>query len=460
MTTRRTALLALAAAALIGLSRFATRPATPDDYDAIGFVLALDDFNLDKFQPHFPGYPVYVALGRLAHVFFVSPLAAATAVSAMAATVTAAGLFYLLNRFRSVRAAWIGMGLYAVAGLPFIIGSSALSDGTAAALAMIAFAALAADRPWVSGLFIALMLGARASYFPLAISWVICLGLWRRAGMVRALVAAVVGAGVWAVPFIHAIGFRHLVELGRIHLGGHFADWGGSVATRPDLGARCAAFVRDLFFDGIAPQAWALGLLGVIVLFAARRARFARREIGPALVVFVPYSLWALFGQNVLEQPRHALPAVLILVAALACVLESRPLLAGVAILVTATASVPLALLHHRTATAAAQLAAHVAASYPADDVAIFGGRSIRFVRQIAPRIVARERLWLSEVNVDLERLNRLPHHILVTSEIEVDPRRARRLVAGPTFCRDPRLDRRQPCLQLFVYALTGGSAR
>lgn len=455
----RTALLAGAAAALVGLARFAARSAAPGDYDAIGFVLALNDFDLDRFQPHFPGYPVYVALGKAAHAVISSPLAAATAVSAIAAALTAAAIFHFLHESRSPRAAWIGLGLYAAAALPFLTGAAALSDGTAASLATLAFAALAAHYPFVAGLSIALMLGARASYFPLALSWALCAWRWRRPGAARAVGGALIGTGAWAVPFVTAVGARHLVELGRIHLRGHFADWGGSVATRPDPALRFAAFARDLFFDGLAPHAWALAVLAAIVVFSARRVRLSRGEVLPALVVFVPYALWALLGQNIVEQPRHALPLVLILIVALACALEARPLFGGLAILVTAAASLPLALAHHRTIAAGAQLAAHVAASYPARDVAIFGGRSIRFVRTTAPRVTARERAWLSEVDVDLERLDRLPAHILVTSEVEADPRRARRLVAGPIFCRDARLDRRQPCVQLFEYAITGGSA-
>jgi protease I len=75
--------------------------ASPDDYDAIGFVLALDDYDLGRMQPHPPGYPVYVALGRAAHVLVGSPLAAATLVSAVSAAVTAVALWWAVERVAS-----------------------------------------------------------------------------------------------------------------------------------------------------------------------------------------------------------------------------------------------------------------------------------------------------------------------------------------------------------------------
>ena len=46
----------------------ASAPRWPDDWDGIGFVESIADFDLARFQPHPPGYPVYVALLRLAAV--------------------------------------------------------------------------------------------------------------------------------------------------------------------------------------------------------------------------------------------------------------------------------------------------------------------------------------------------------------------------------------------------------
>jgi hypothetical protein len=68
---------------------------------------------------------------------------------------------------------------------------------------------------------------------------------------------------------------------------------------------------------------------------------------------------------------------------------------------------------------------------------------------------VTRPRTWLTEVDVELERLDHLPSHVLITSEVDVDAARAARVTAGPTFCRDPRLDRQRPCITLSEYRLS-----
>jgi hypothetical protein len=69
---------------------------------------------------------------------------------------------------------------------------------------------------------------------------------------------------------------------------------------------------------------------------------------------------------------------------------------------------------------------------------------------------VRRERAWLGEVYVELARLDAIPPHVLVTSEVEGEPTHGARLTDGPTFCRDPRLDRARPCLTLRAYHLPG----
>ena len=168
-----------------------------------------------------------------------------------------------------------------------------------------------------------------------------------------------------------------------------------------------------------------------------------------------PYALWVLLGQNVVEQPRHTLPLVTLACIALGSALARRRAAAAAMVLLALGSSVPLAWQRVHTSPAAAQAALWVGTSYsPADRVAVFGGRSLRFFDELAPTVVTRKRTWLSEVDVELERLDRFPHHIFITSEVEVDRARAARVGEGPTFCRDARLDRAQPCLTLRTYRI------
>src|SRR5262245_22565810 len=111
--------------------RWLGRARLPDDWDSVGFVRAVDQFDLAAFQPHAPGYPVYVALCRAAHALGLQPLDAATAVSALASAATALALYRIAAAAWGARAGAVAMALWAAAWLPWLLGGSALSDAAA-----------------------------------------------------------------------------------------------------------------------------------------------------------------------------------------------------------------------------------------------------------------------------------------------------------------------------------------
>jgi hypothetical protein len=336
------------------------------------------------------------------------------------------------------------------------------------ALALGSFALFATGRPAASGVVAGLLLGTRASYFPLVGSLLVL--AWIAGPRLRVVTGLAGGLLAWGIPFFAIVGIGHFVTLGRATLAGHFGQWGGSVETRPDLVLRSWAFVRDVFYDGFAPAWWALllllGLVALAVWVSRKRPigqeagawppRFLRgsRVLG---LVLAPYALWAFFGQNVIEQPRHALPLVEGLVVLLAGVFAAAPLALGLACVTLAGASLPLAIERHRLGPAPAQAAEWIRAHDPPTDTAVMTDRSWRFFTEMPGPYIVRQHAWLSEVIIDLTRFDRLPSHIVLTSEIDLHsgggphsplPRRWS-FEAGPTFCRDVRIDRAEPCLGL-----------
>jgi hypothetical protein len=449
---RRWPAFAVAGVALVA-ARMAVRARLPEDYDAVGFLRALDRYDLATLQPHFPGYPVYVAAARLLCALGLSPLAAATATSSLASAATGLGLARLGLVGGGARAAWMALALWAAALGPTLSGGAALSDATATALVAWAFAALSwpgARAAFVAAALLALGLGARASYWPFSASFALVLAHARPTRARAAGLGGVVGAAAWAIPFVAVVGPRALWTLGRQHLAGHFAVWGGSIVTRPDVPARVYAWARDLAYDGLFPHP--LALLAALATVWWLRPRPLKRMTRLALVVAAPYGLWALLAQNVLEQPRHLLPLVAAATLALSLIAQAR-LIAGVALVAAALASsLPLAVARVRTPPAAAQLATWLCARDA--QALVYGVRATRVIEWSVPTLRARPRGWLSEVDSDLERLDIVPRDVYVTSEVEPDPTRAARLTPLARFCRDPRLDRQSPCLGLLRYKI------
>ena len=453
----------VAASLVVGALRWMARARIADDYDSIGFVRGMARFDMAALQPHFPGYPVYIALGHALTWLGCAPLTAATLVSSLAAAATAAAV-WRLGCVAADRAAahsraggWAALALYAAAWLPWLLGGAALSDATATAFVAIAFALVTVDgaaAAALAGVAMALAIGTRVSYWPLALSFAVVVA--RRPARRAALAGAVAGTLAWLAPFIALVGAGELARLGRTHLYGHFTSWGGSVVTQSSVPLRLWTFARALVYDGLFAHWLALALAAPLVgwsLLVLWRSP-ARRA---ALVVALPYAAWVLVAQNVVEQPRHVLPLVTFACVAVGAALSRRSLAAVAAVALALAASAPLAWQRAHTPPAAAQAAAWIAARFGAPNAAaVFGGRSLRFFELVAPSVVTRTRTWLSEVDVELARLDVLPKHLWITSEVELDATRARRVGDGPTFCRDARIDRAQPCLGLRAYHIAG----
>ena len=79
------ALLFLGLAALFAF----TRSHWLDDWDSVNFAFGLDDFDVTKHWPHPPGYPVYIAAGKLVYGVIADHAGALTLVSALSGAAVA-----------------------------------------------------------------------------------------------------------------------------------------------------------------------------------------------------------------------------------------------------------------------------------------------------------------------------------------------------------------------------------
>jgi hypothetical protein len=127
-----------------------------EDIDSINFALGLRDFSVADHQPHPPGYPVYIALGRasLAVISTLMPALSQTTAEAKALAVWSAlggavALVAAAHFFRSVDESGPGhtrtppvVWLLAAAPLFWTTGLRPMSDMTGLALALVAQALL------------------------------------------------------------------------------------------------------------------------------------------------------------------------------------------------------------------------------------------------------------------------------------------------------------------------------
>jgi hypothetical protein len=422
-------------AALLALSA----PPYADDWDGLGFLASIDRFDMAGFAPHAPGYPVYVAALRVASV--VGDPRVAAYVVAIASAVATCLLAWRAGNWSVA---------FAVAATPLAWRASSAIGSEALALAF-AVLALTGRTPITIGIAAGLGMGVRLSWAPLFLPMVV-LSPHRKKSALAAASAVV----AWAVPLAAIVGPSRLVALYRIHAEGHATTWGGTAITDPGI-ARIAFLARDVFVDGLGAGGDVLGIaiaiaaaaLAFFGLRASRSAGFPRAR--EALLVLGPYIVWIAFGQNLRQQPRHALPIVVALAAALALAasVSKHARIAGGALALLVVARTATDAYARRTIPpAGAQLVDYVRRSPDMRGTAVFGGPSIRFFEGTELAKQTGVLATFDELRLGLSRLDDYPRRVLVTSEVEGAADAHLPLVI--TLCRPPRIDRRAPCLDVF----------
>ena len=293
MSSRLRLLVALLGLAFF-LSHVRTLPRTLEDMDSINFALGVEKFDVSVHRPHPPGYPVYIALGKISTsvVGAVAPswdrdrrAAAGLALWGLVGGTLAA---FVLTKF------WLGVGLTPrlaffatlvamVSPLFWFTAARPLTD-TPALVASIwiqslligglgsvrAAPAARVPRAWIwAALLAGLLIGLRSQTMwltgPLLLWCTVQLlsrRRWRDAGML--LGAAAAGALMWAVPLVWMTGgiSKYFALLGSQGA----ADFRGveMLATSPTWRLLKAVLFRAFVWP------WVAAPLGYVMIAAAR----------------------------------------------------------------------------------------------------------------------------------------------------------------------------------------------
>jgi hypothetical protein len=309
-----------------------------EDIDSINFALGLRHFDVANHQPHPPGYPVYIALGRtaLTAIRAVAPsrdaaqneataLAIWSALGSAVALLAAWSIFAAVDSSRAAStstwwrqpATW-GTMLLGASPLFWVTGLRPLSDMTGLAMAMVAQAfALWACRNRSALIAAALLAGIAAGIRVQTACLtmpVLLYAAWsqRSAGArwlaSRPLTALAGGLLLWAVPLISSTGGvdGYLRALGT-QAGEDFA-WTGMLWMNPTP-RRLAFALWETFvlpWDNVVLATVVLVMAAVGAVMAVRRDR---RALALIAITFGPYVIFHLVLQET-AHVRYALPTL------------------------------------------------------------------------------------------------------------------------------------------------------
>lgn len=299
-----------------------------EDIDSTNFALGLRHFDVASHQPHPPGYPVFIALGRVSHAVVAAAmpslpqmrvealaLAIWSAIGGAIAIVAAWALFARLDGRSTAWPLW-GAALLAVAPAFWITGLRPMSDMAGLAVALAAQALLLRGftdrRSFVLGALLGgLAAGIRVQALLLTVPlFILTLSVQRGAGVVwlltRPIAAFVIAGLAWAVPLLAASGGLdgYMRALGT-QAGEDFA-WVGMLLFEPTP-RRLAFALFETFVMPWGALAVAVPVLAIAAVGFVVMALRQRRTLAVLTVAFAPYALFHLLFQET-AHVRYAVP--------------------------------------------------------------------------------------------------------------------------------------------------------
>ena len=368
-----------------------------EDIDSVNFALGVRDFDVAAHRPHPPGYPVYIALGKLATA--VAGIGSdgpqseveAGALSVLSLLAGLAAIFLLYRVFACFSRdepagkldviAFAATAIAVTCPLLWYLAVRPMSDLPGLAFALASQACLmlawrrqrpnadgdrrmppavmaASGRMIVAGAFLAaLSIGVRSQTMWLTLPLLLMV-LFDRIG--RGVAGALIGSGtmfvagglLWGVPLLIASGGinAYLAALGT-QAGEDFTA-GEMLYTNPAPRAVAFALLRTFVFP------WDATSLGVVVLVLAAAGIIQlllrdRRSLAPVIAMSMPYLAFHLLFQDT-SFVRYALPLVPVVA-----------FLAARGITLASAAAVPLAAA--AISVAGAAIASPVLVSYAAE---------------------------------------------------------------------------------------------
>jgi hypothetical protein len=336
-------------------------PPTLEDLDSINFALGVAEFDVAKHQPHPPGYPVFIALGkvstsvlRAAGVPSPEPrgLAIWSAISGGALVCLLYSLFSALGNvgpaLQAPAIAWWATLVAVTSPLFWFTALRPLSDTTGLAAAVAAQVLIvsvltgkARPRLLTWGACLAgFAIGARSQTLlltlPLLGLGLVLPGLGLRArDRIAAIAAVSIGVLVWGIPLIAASGGLSSYAAAIGSQAGE--DLSGVVMLWTTRRPRVAldALTYSFLWPWGHPIAGGL-VIGAATIGAVRMVRKMPRALVVLVVAFVPYAVFHLLFHETVTV-RYALPLVVPVAYLAVCALDwagSAVTAAGVAAVV------------------------------------------------------------------------------------------------------------------------------
>lgn len=284
-----------------------------EDWDSVQFALALHDFSIVKHQPHPPGYPLYVLIGKWIDLFFNDPAKSLGLFSAFLGAATTIPIFLLTKKMFDQITGIVAALLLMFIPVEWMLSEVALTNIPGlffiSALALLIFNSSNNYKLLLLSSFLSgLVLGVRFTEAPILITLLGIVVVKQKLQYVLPVVGLFfLGLGVWIIPLIVVTGlneFTATYEWIAKYIVNHDSLLGQSspVSFLPE---RLKA-LWYLLKVSYTKYFIILGFLSILLIFTQKSFRYQWRYIF-LTAWLLSYLLPLIFIYN-LEVPRYTLP--------------------------------------------------------------------------------------------------------------------------------------------------------
>ena len=298
-----------------------------EDIDSLRFALSIQDYDLAKIQPHFPGYPVFCFLVKVLYFFTGSLAQSFSLIGGISVFMI---ILYTNKIFSTKLNSSLGFFISSIIffnPMIWLMSNRYMPDLFGFALACMILCSLIRYDNSISSIYSAfffsgLMLGVRLSYFPIIFFALLAIIFKNKYSLSWLISYFILGIIIWLVPILIITGPNDLISIAKNHTLGHFYDYGGSVITDNDLNLRILRIIESIGADGFGGY-WPgrstktlfvsviMGILSIVGIRQMIKNIKFERSLLLILLCSLIYLVWIFVSQNVIYKSRHILPILL-----------------------------------------------------------------------------------------------------------------------------------------------------
>ena len=306
------------------ISRIATGIYYIEDIDSLRFALSVQEYDIVKLQPHFPGYPIFCFFAQILF-FFTNNLGLSFSIIGGISVFII--IYFSLKLFQIQLNTLYGISCASLIFMnPFfwLMSNRYMPDllGLSISIVVLYFLIIKAEKfnSVILGFFLTgVLAGIRLSYTPL-LFLPIGIHLLKNNKIYYPIFGFSVGCLIWLIPLIWITGLNDLYQSAVKQTSGHFLDFGGTIITDGIWKYRALSMIRSIWADGLGGYWPGRSLQTLFVSIpmlyffyqGVNKKDFRSLEKNDLIIivsVFI-YIVWIFFFQNIIYKSRHILPII------------------------------------------------------------------------------------------------------------------------------------------------------